>query len=83
MCFFHIQIHGSDWTSFYEQVPKEILPTEYVGEAGSVAEHWGMTDSDFVSKFREIWDYNAYWHYIPQQQQKIQKHFMARRYSWL
>jgi len=28
-------------TSFYEQVPKELLPTEYGGEVGTVAEHWG------------------------------------------
>jgi len=30
-------------TSFYEQVPKEVLPTEYGGEGGTVAEHWGET----------------------------------------
>jgi len=40
-CLFQIQVHGSDWTSFYEKVPKECLPTEYGGNAGSVAEHWG------------------------------------------
>jgi len=28
-------------TSFYEQVPKKVLPTEYGGEGGSVAENWG------------------------------------------
>ena len=49
-----IQVHGSDWTSFYEQVPKEILPREYGGAAGSVAEHWGKADRDFVFKFTEI-----------------------------
>ena len=38
---FQIQVHGSDWTSFYEQVPKEVLPTDYGGKDGSVAEHWG------------------------------------------
>jgi len=38
---FQIQVHGDDWTSFYEQVPKELLPTEYGGNAGTVAEHWG------------------------------------------
>ena len=38
---FQIQVHGDDWTSFYEQVPKEVLPTEYGGKAGTVAEHWG------------------------------------------
>jgi hypothetical protein len=37
-------------TSFYEKVPKEILPNEYGGEAGSVAEHWGMTDDDFICR---------------------------------
>ena len=41
MYFLQIQVHGSDWTSFYEQVPKKILPNEYGGEAGSVADHWG------------------------------------------
>jgi len=40
---FQIQVHGDDWTSFYEQVPKEVLPIEYGGEAGSVAEQWGET----------------------------------------
>ncbi|GFG39221.1 hypothetical protein Cfor_00122, partial [Coptotermes formosanus] len=35
-----VQIHGSDLTSFYEQVPKKILPIEYGGEAGSIAENW-------------------------------------------
>ena len=54
MCLFQIQVHGSDWTSFYEEVPKEILSTEYGGEAASVAEHWGMADCGFVFKFREI-----------------------------
>jgi len=38
---FQIQVHGHDWTTFYEQVPKEVLPNEYGGEAGRVAEHWG------------------------------------------
>ena len=38
---FQIQLHGDDWTSFYEQVPKECLPNEYGGGAGTVAEHWG------------------------------------------
>jgi len=40
---FQIQVHGDDWTSFYEQVPKEVLPIEYGGEAGTVAEHWVET----------------------------------------
>ena len=53
MSLFQIQVHGRDWTSFYEQVPKEILPTEYGGEVGSVAEPWGRADCDFVFKFRE------------------------------
>ena len=68
MCLFQFQVHGSDWTSFYEQVPKEILPTEFGGEAGSVAEHWGMADCDFVFKFRDTLVCNAYWHCIAQQQ---------------
>jgi hypothetical protein len=41
MSFLQDKVHGSDWTSFHEQVPKEILPTKYGGEAGSVAEHCG------------------------------------------
>jgi len=41
MSFLQIHVHGSDWTSLYEQVPKEILPTEYGGNAGSTEEHWG------------------------------------------
>jgi len=35
-------------TSFYEQVPKEVLPTEYGGEAGSVAENWGESSKKHV-----------------------------------
>jgi len=38
---FQIQVHGEDWTSLYEQVPKEVLPIEYGGKAGTVAENWG------------------------------------------
>jgi len=38
---FQIQVHGDDWTSFNEQVPNEVLPVEYGGKAGTVAEHWG------------------------------------------
>ena len=34
----------SELTYFYEQFTKEILPTEYTREAGSIAEHWGMTE---------------------------------------
>jgi len=40
MSFLQVQVRGSDWTTLHEQVPKEILPTEYGGNAGSVAEHW-------------------------------------------
>ena len=40
-CLFQIQVHGKDRISLYEQVPKEVLPTEYGGKAGSVTEHWG------------------------------------------
>jgi len=36
---FQIQVHGDDWISFYEQVPNEVLPVEYGGKAGTVAEH--------------------------------------------
>ena len=54
MYFLQIQVHGSDWTSFYEQVPKKILPTELGGETGSVAEHWGKTHKIFFKSFKLI-----------------------------
>jgi hypothetical protein len=38
---FQTYVHGSDLTSFYEQVPKEVLPTDYGGKCGSVSENWG------------------------------------------
>jgi hypothetical protein len=41
MSLLQIHVHGSDLTSFHEHVPKEILPIEYGGEAGSIAENWG------------------------------------------
>jgi len=47
---FQIHTHGSDWTSFHEQVPKEVLPTEYGGEAGSIQENWGMNGRTLTSK---------------------------------
>ena len=50
MCLFQIHTHGSNWTSLHEQVPKEVLPTEYGGEAGSVQENWGMTGKILTSK---------------------------------
>jgi hypothetical protein len=37
-------------TSFYEQVPKEVLPTEHGGEAGSIAELWGEYSKYFILK---------------------------------
>jgi hypothetical protein len=40
MFLLQFHVHGSDLTTFYEHVPKEILPTEYGGEAGSIAENW-------------------------------------------
>jgi len=43
-----MQVHGKDLTSFYKQVPKEVLPTEYGGKAGSVAEHWGESSKSFI-----------------------------------
>jgi hypothetical protein len=49
VCLFQIQVHGSDLTSLHEQVPKEVLPTEYGGEAGSIQENWGMTDRALIS----------------------------------
>jgi hypothetical protein len=43
-----MHVHGNDLTSFYEQVPKEVLPTEYGGEAGSIAENWGESSEVFI-----------------------------------
>jgi len=54
MFLFQVQIHGSDWTSLYEQVPKEILPTEYGGNCGSVAENWGKIHKFFSNSFKLI-----------------------------
>jgi len=34
-------------TTLPKQVPKEVLPTEYGGEGGSVAEHWGESCKNF------------------------------------
>lgn len=36
---FHV--YGQDLTEFYRRVPRELLPTEYGGNAGSITEHWG------------------------------------------
>jgi hypothetical protein len=41
MSLLQTHVHGRDLTSFHEHVPKEILPTEYGGEAGSIEENWG------------------------------------------
>jgi len=41
-------------TSFYEQVPKEVLPTEYGGEGGSVAENWGESTKQNFYKIMKI-----------------------------
>jgi hypothetical protein len=41
MSLLQIKVHGNGLTSFHEQVPKEILPIEYGGKAGSIAENWG------------------------------------------
>jgi hypothetical protein len=54
MFFVQIHVHGSDWTYLYEQVPKKFLPTEYGGEAGPVAEHWGEIHKSFFSIFKTI-----------------------------
>jgi hypothetical protein len=43
-----MHVHGNDLTSFYEQVPKEVLPTEYGGKAGSVAENWGESRNSSI-----------------------------------
>jgi hypothetical protein len=41
---FQIHNHSSGFTSLHEQIPKEVLPTEYGGEAGSIRENWGISD---------------------------------------
>jgi hypothetical protein len=38
-------IHNDDLTSLREQVPKECLPKEYGGEAGSIQENWSKYES--------------------------------------
>jgi len=37
-------------TSLYEQVPKDVLPTDYGGKAGSLAEHCGETKDNLKSE---------------------------------
>jgi hypothetical protein len=54
MSFLQIHVHDSDLTAFYEQVPKKILPTEYGGEAGPTAEHWGQIHKCFFTSFKPI-----------------------------
>jgi len=54
-CLFQIHVHGNDWTSLYEQVPKECLPTEYGGNAGSVAEHWGESKHHYKIKIVQFY----------------------------
>jgi hypothetical protein len=48
VCLFQIHTHGSNWKSFHEQVPKEVLPTEYGGEAGTLQENWGTNGKTFL-----------------------------------
>jgi hypothetical protein len=48
-----MQVHGNDLTSFYKQVPKEVLPTEYGGEAGSVQENLGKSNKSFIFEDHE------------------------------
>ncbi|PSN57138.1 hypothetical protein C0J52_01289 [Blattella germanica] len=38
--FITIQIHGSDYTKLYNDVPRHLLPTELGGESGSIKEHY-------------------------------------------
>jgi len=54
---FQIHVHGEDWTSFYEKVPKEVLPIEYGGKAGTVAEHWG--ESKYYKKNPKLYHFIA------------------------
>jgi len=39
---FQIHVHGTAVEELHKHVPKECLPTEYGGHAGSVTKHWGM-----------------------------------------
>ncbi|PNF22547.1 hypothetical protein B7P43_G13678 [Cryptotermes secundus] len=48
-----IHVHGTDLTSFYEQVPKKILPTEYGGDSGSVSEIWDRWVKK-IESYREV-----------------------------
>jgi hypothetical protein len=48
-----IQIHGDDWTSLHEQIPKECLPNEYGGNGGSLAEHWNQW-KERLQRYRDI-----------------------------
>jgi len=61
MSFLQIQIHGSDWTSLYEQVPKEVLPTEYGGNAGSLGENWGETIQISLNTFNIFLIITNFW----------------------
>jgi hypothetical protein len=45
---FQVHVHGTDLTSFYEKVPKKILPMEYGGDSGSVSEIWGTILGNFI-----------------------------------
>jgi len=52
--FFQIQVHGSDYASLYEHIPKKFLPTEYGGDAGSLEEQWGEIHKIFFNSFNPI-----------------------------
>jgi hypothetical protein len=54
MSLHQVQVHGNDWTSLYEQVPKENLPTEYGGKGGSIAENWGKIHKIVFNRFNTI-----------------------------
>jgi len=47
MSLFQVYVYGRVWTSFYEHIPKKILPSEYGGETGSIAVKWAKIHKPF------------------------------------
>ena len=47
MSLFQVYVYSRTWTSFYEHIPKKILPTEWGGEVGSMAVKCGKIHTPF------------------------------------